>query len=595
MSALPESVQDLLREGMRAHSGGHLDDAMTRYSRALDLDSGCVDALNLLGAVRCQMGDSGRGVALLRRAVEIAPRHHLAWLNLGLALRQQGQHEAAVACFDRVIALRPDAAAAYNGRGAALGEMSRHAQAVADFERAVALAPGYAAAYNNLGNSLRCLDRVDAAIDAYRRCIELDPADAVAFNHLGISLAIRGQPDEALRCYEQATALEPSFALAHANRGAALMQLGRHSEALESYDRALSLDPASSEAYANRGAALMGLERPEDALDSLRAAICAEQSGSASTKLLSDARWNQALAQLSLGRLAQGWVNYEARWSATFASARRHSQRPGWLGEEPVEGLRLLLWSEQGFGDAIQFSRYATLLAQRGAQVWVEVRPALKPLIGTVPGVSGVIGEGEAPPEFDRQCPLMSLPLAFGTTLETIPGGVPYVTADPQRVAAWRQRWEQMERRPTVGVVCSGSGGHKRDASRSIGLERLQPLLGMAECVLLQPQVRAQDEAVLSEGMVLDVRSELTDFGQTAALIETLDLVITVDTAVAHLAGALGKPVWILLSFGPDWRWMLERSDSPWYPTARLYRQPRPGDWAPVVDAVARDLQQLLS
>ncbi|MBV8211040.1 MAG: tetratricopeptide repeat protein [Burkholderiaceae bacterium] len=628
--ALALDGQDALlwsSRGVALQGLGQGDEALEAHRKAVQIDPGCAIAWYNLGLSLAARQRFEEALAAYDRSVQIDPGLVPAWCDRGLALHAFGRYREALASYDKALELNPNFGPAVLNRTTTLLSLERPQDALtalgssiatsnvpasgaresSDIEalrRAVQVAPERAEAWHALGLALNGAGCFAEAIETFEHLLKLAPdhagpwfyrartACAIAWYNLGLTLAAERRLAEALRAYDQALEQDPRCVPAWCDRGVLLHENGQHSEALAAYDQALAIDAQYARAWSNRGAVLRDLQRPQEALECLRVALRAEPTGIREAQLASDARWNQALAQLSLGQLAQGFANYEARWAATFASARRHVDRPSWLGREPVEGMRILLWSEQGFGDAIQFSRYATLLAQQGAQVWAEVRPALKELIETVPGVAGAIAEDEAPPPFDRQCPLMSLPLAFGTTLETIPGMVPYVRAQPQQVAAWRQRLQRARREPTVGIVCSGSGGHKRDASRSIGLRQLERLFGMAGCVLLQPQVREQDEAVLAEGGLLDVRSELTDFAQTAALIETLQLVITVDTAVAHLAGAMGKTVWILLSFGPDWRWMLERTDSPWYPSARLFRQSRPNDWEGVIDRVASELMR---
>jgi hypothetical protein len=268
---------------------------------------------------------------------------------------------------------------------------------------------------------------------------------------------------------------------------------------------------------------------------------------------------------------------------------RRHADRPLWIGAEPVAGKTVLLHAEQGFGDTLQFCRYASLVAARGATVVLEVPGGLKTVLTSLSGITQIVTEGDSQPPFDLQCPLMSLPLAFGTDLKTIPAVTPYLHADAGRRRAWQARLDGvgLPGRLRVGLAWSGNPKHKNDENRSISLATLAPLYGLdATFVSLQPEVRERDSATLAQSGILDFRHDLVDFAETAALIDTLDLVISVDTSAVHLAGALGRPLWILLPRVPDWRWMLEREDSPWYPDARLFRQDRPGDWPAVIERI---------
>jgi hypothetical protein len=308
------------------------------------------------------------------------------------------------------------------------------------------------------------------------------------------------------------------------------------------------------------------------------------------------ARRSAAYCRLLMGDFAQGWMQHESRWEASdVVFRRRHADRPLWLGVEPVAGKTVLLHAEQGFGDTLQFCRYASLVAARGATVVLEVPAALKTVLASLHGVSRVVSESDTQLPFDFQCPLMSLPLAFGTDLNTVPAETPYLRADADRVQTWKARLDEAggRGRLRIGLAWSGNPHHKNDENRSMSLATLAPLYGLdATFVSLQPDVRQDDAGVLAQSGILDFRGELRDFADTAALMQALDLVISVDTSVAHLAGALGRPLWILLPRVPDWRWLLDREDSPWYPGARLFRQDRPGDWPVVIEHVAQALIQ---
>ena len=350
----------------------------------------------------------------------------------------------------------------------------------------------------------------------------------------------------------------------------------------------LALRPDHAEAYYNRGIALQSMLRLPEALESYRRAVALRPDYAL-------AHWNESLCRLLMGDFEGGWREYEWRREVReFAPQYHDFPRPLWLGEQEVAGRTILLHAEQGFGDTLQFCRYASLLAARGARVILEVQPPLKSLLTRLSGPAMVLAQGEPLPEFDLHCPLMSLPLACGTTLDTVPAAERYLTADPERVAACSARLGNTAR-PRVGLVWSGNPAHGNDYARSIALVDLLGSLDGAGVtfVSLQKDVRSHDRATLAaRADILHCGEELRDFDDTAAWIEAMDLVISVDTSVAHLAGALGKPVWVLLPYAPDWRWLLEREDSPWYPTARLFRQPRSGDWDGVLLAVACALTQ---
>jgi hypothetical protein len=391
--------------------------------------------------------------------------------------------------------------------------------------------------------------------------------------------------DEALAAYERAIALAPGYAEAHNHRAIALNDLDRPAEALASSDRALALAPGHADAWYNRGNALRELHRHADAAQSYERAIALAPDHAS-------AHWNLADCRLILGDFARGWEQYEWRWRlASRAQSRRAFAQPLWLGAEPLAGRTILLHAELGLGDTLQFCRYATEVAQRGARVLLEAQAAVLPLLQTLEGVERLVRRGEALPGFDFHCPLMSLPLAFRTDLGNVPARVPYLHSDPARVQAWRDRLGEAAK-PRVGMVWSGSQGLRND-KRSMALAQMLPLARPGlEWVSLQKEVPACDaELLAAHNDIRDVGADLRDFADTAALVELLDLVVTVDTSVAHVAGALGKPLWILLPFNPhDWRWLLEREDSVWYPTARVFRQPAAGDWASVIARVGEEL-----
>jgi hypothetical protein len=398
-------------------------------------------------------------------------------------------------------------------------------------------------------------------------------------SNLGAVLAERGRLDEASGWYSRAITERRDFADAHNNLGATLVKLDRATEAEALHRRAISLKPDFADAHYNLGVALHDQGRFDEALASY------DEAARLNPELV-DARWNRAFLLLTMGRYAEGWREHEWRWRRKQQPPRSFPQ-PLWRGE-PASGRTILLHNEQGTGDTLQFMRYAPLVAAGGARVLLQVQRPLQRLVrGSVDRAIEVLGEGDVLPPFDLHSPLLSLPLACATSLDAIPATVPYVAVDPAIAARWRERIGP-DGGPRVGLVWAGNPQHKNDRNRSIALERLLPLIGAVEARWFSLQVgeRAGDLARLAPDRVTSLADQLTDFAETAGAIDNLDLVITVDTAVAHLAGALGKPVWILLPAVPDWRWLLERGDSPWYPTARLFRQPARGDWDSVVAAL---------
>jgi tetratricopeptide (TPR) repeat protein len=524
---------------------------------------------------------------LIQRAVGINPDNAAAYSNLGLALRKLDKLDEAIASYGRALALQPDNLQALNNRGSALRDLKRYHDALQSYDRALSIQPDYLDALKNRGALLLDLGRYDDALLSYDRALAIQPDDTEALYGGGNALVALKRPSEAIANYDQALSLKPDFFPALNNRGSALLDLNRLEEALASFDGALALAPDNAEALNNRGNALVELNRHQEALASFDRALSLEPDHA-------DAHYNGSLCRLLLGDFENGWRKYESRWRTdAFKNARRDFTQPLWRGEQAIAGQTLLLHAEQGLGDTLQFCRYAKLAAARGATVLIEVQLPLKSLLAGLDGVSSVLSQGETPPSFDYHAPLLSLPRAFETRLDGIPAAIPYLHADPIRVGEWQAELGD-KALPRVGLAWSGSAEHKSDQKRSIPLTRMAKLVsGEAQFVSLQKELHPADRVTLSERD--DIRhfgDQLHDFADTAALIEALDLVISADTAVAHLAGALGKEVWILLPFSPDWRWLLERDDSPWYPTARLFRQRAEGDWDGVIQRVASQLKE---
>lgn len=498
-----------------------------------------------------QGGSLAEAAALYRQVLAAKPDHVAAHFNLGIVGQGMGDFAGAVECFERALALRPDLAEAHNSLGLTLRRQEKLDEAKGHYERALALKPEYADALSNLGVLLRQLDQLDESEKCLTKALLLRPENAGMLDNLGNTLREMGRLAESAACHERAIALQPQLANAHNNLGYTLRKQGKLKEARASIRRALELDPKSA-----------------------------------------DIQWNLCLLDLLEGNLAEGWRGYEVRHQRKENRPRQFAQ-PQWRGE-PLDGARILLHSEQGLGDSIQFLRYVPLVRAAGGTVILNVPETLRSLAAELPGVDMVTAEGEALPEFTWQCPLLSLPLALKTTLDSIPSDVPYLKAPQTGVGAADQvGW--LANAVCVGLVWSGNPRCAEDRMRSMRLKEFAPLLALEGFRFFSLQMGAA-AAQLDEaqgritGPITDLRPAIHDFADTAALVEGLDLVISVDTSVAHLAGALAKPVWLLLPFAPDWRWLLEREDSPWYPTMRIFRQPQFGDWASVVEKVTREL-----
>jgi tetratricopeptide (TPR) repeat protein len=557
---VPQSVASnlaqALEEALTLHRQGELSRAEKIYARILKARRDHFDALHLLGTLKHQTGKAGEAYRLITAALTVNPRSADALSNLGLVLHALKRDADALASFDKALALDPDHVEALNNRGTALLNLNRPADALAAFERLLARNPRHVEAQVNRANALLALGRA---------------ADAIAG-------------------YDAVLAVAPRHAGALYNRGNALASLDRFAEAIAAYDRAIAIVPGYAKAYNNRGIALRALNRHREALASYGKAI-------ALAKDFADAHLNEAHALLTAGDLRRGFEAYEWRWKvAAIAPHRRTFRQPPWLGTQPIAHKTILLHAEQGYGDTIQFARYARLLARAGADVVLEVAPPLKALMAGLDGMR-VVARGEPLPPFDVHCPLASLPLACKTDLAGIPADIPYLEAPAERIAKWRPRMDALDR-PRIALAWAGHAAHANDRNRSIPLARLEPLwsTGGAAFVSVQRDLREDDARVLAGAARLNhVGDELADFADTAAVLALADLVVTVDSAVAHLAGAMGRPVWILLPFSSDWRWMLDRDDSPWYPTARLFRQNSIADWPSVIERVRADLARVVA
>ena len=554
LPSVPAPLAQALQQAVALHQQGRLGDAEKIYARILKSAPSHFDALHLLGALRLQTGKVGEAYRLLAAALEVEPRSADALTNLGLALRA----------------------------------MNRNAEALARFDQALALVPTHVEAHNNRGLLLLVEHRAEEALACFDAVLRLEPRHLARVNR-GNALAGLGRLEEAIAEYDRALAMFPNHPGALFNRGNALHGMGRYDEAIAAFDRALASVPRHAEAWNNRAIALYALNRHAEALASCGRAI-------AERKDYSGAHHNEALSLLAMGDFARGLPKYE--WRLRTGNSRpRALGRPLWLGEYPLSRKTVLLHAEQGLGDTIQFVRYAPLLARAGAKVILEVQAELAELLGAIDGVDRIVTRGEKLPAFDVHCPIPSLPLAFRTGLDSIPAEIPYLRARGERLAKWEPRVAALAR-PVVALAWAGNSAHVNDRNRSIALSRLDPLVATAgvRFVSIQRDLRnGEAEMLAGDDRIAHLGGELADFADTAAVIALCDLVISADTAVAHLAGAMGKPVFILLPFSSDWRWMLDRADTPWYPTARLFRQPALEDWDSAIAQVQMKLAQARS
>jgi tetratricopeptide (TPR) repeat protein len=554
LAVRPDDADTLNNRGTTLGDVGRLEEALASHDKAAAIRPHAAAHANR-GNILHRLKRREEAVASYNKALEIAPDHFVALANRGHVLHELGRFEEALASYDAALAVRPDIAETLYDRGYVLQVLERFEDAIASYDRALALRPDFAAALRDRGSALQALQRFDDAVVSYDRAIVLRPDYAEALHDRGVALQAMERLDEALAGFDAALAVRQNFVDAYNNRGNVLMELNRIVPALASYERAIAL-------------------QPDHAI----------------------ARLGRSLCLLLAGDLDRGFVEYESRW---LVNPGRVFAQPLWLGGADISGKTILLHAEQGIGDTLQFCRYAKLVARQGAHVVLEVPREVAALLVSLDPSVQVVVRGDAVPEFDFHAPLLSLPLAFRTTLDTIPAEFAYLRAPAEKREVWRGRLGPSTKRG-IGLVWAGNprmgkrGGSRLARLRSLAFDQLAPLFGATDCAFYSLQKGEEAVAQLRHSAwrerVVDWSDALADFANTAGLIENLDLVITVDTSVAHLAGALGKPFWLMNRFNTCWRWFLERPDSPWYPTARIFRQPAYGDWDSVVANIAREL-----
>jgi tetratricopeptide (TPR) repeat protein len=575
---------------LSAYKAGKFVEAERICEQIINNKRDLVDVLYLLAIVQSILGKQHTALASYDRAIELRPDYAEALFNRGNILHELKQFEEALASYDRLLNLRPDYAEALFNRGNTLHELKRFEEALASYDRAIELRPDYAEAFLNRGNTLHELKRFEEALTNYDRLLKLRPHYAEPLLNRGNTLYELKRFEEALASYDRLLKLRPDYAEALSNRGSTLHELKRFEEALASYDRLLKLRPDHAEALSNRGNTLQAMKQFEQALASYDRALKLRPD-------YAEALANEGVCRLLIGDFDRGWEKYESRWETKqLRTVKRSFVQPLWTGRDDVRGKTILLYADQGLGDTIQFCRYVPLVAERGARVILEVQRPLQELMTTLISGAQIVSRGDPLPDFDMHCPLLSLPLAFGTRLETIPSTALYQRVSPQALAHWDARLASRKHRARIGLAWSGNRANTNDHNRSIGLSSLLSFLDTnATFLSLQKDVRPDDATVLrNQSDLLHYGDELETFADTAALISTLDLVISVDTSVAHLAGALAKPVWVMLSFIPNWCWLLDREDSPWYPTVRLFRQDETRAWDSVIARVRAALHDFV-
>ena len=598
---------------------GRLDEAAACYRRVLQWTNSPL-AHNDLGQIAQSQGKLDEAVACYRRAIQLAPDFSEAHSNLGTALARQGQRDEALACCRRAIQLKPGYAIAHSDLGTILADSGRLDEAAASCRRSIELEPRNAQAHYLLGRSLASLERFAEAADCFDNVVRLVPASAEASNNLACALKCQGKLAEAVPHFERALALRPDYVDALVNLGAVWAEMKRFEDAIACYRQSLVLAPDHADGWHNLGAALARQDKLDEAVPCYRRAVALRPDSVETLKSLAvsaldqnrlesalshsdaalalrpddaDAHLTRALTLLVMGRLAEGWSEYQWRFQIPGRDGG-YVPRPVWTGQHGKD-LTVVLRCEQGLGDTLQFVRYAALVKERVGRVVVECQQPLVRLLETCPGVDIVRACGEPMPPFDFHATLISLAGIFKTTLDNIPAPIPYVSADAAAIDRWRTELDDGSFK--VGVAWQGSATYARDRFRSIPLAHFVPLAQVPRVRLYSLQM-GPGRQQLSANRALpieDLGDRLGDFYDTAAIVKNLDLVISCDSAPAHLAGALGVPAWIAMPLVPDWRWMLARADSPWYPTARLFRQRHLGDWQEPFERMGLALAELAS
>jgi tetratricopeptide (TPR) repeat protein len=492
--ALPENdppsgpsaeTEVLFSQGMAFHRAGLLTEAEQFYRRVLETCPQHFDSMHLLGVVNFQRGDYALAIRQIDAALKIRPDVADAYNNRGNALKKLGRFEEALASYNQAIAFKPDDAASFNNRGSVFKDLRQLEEAATDFDSAIALKPDFAEAFNNRGNVLWEQKRFEEALENYDRAIALKPNNVDALNNRGNSLNALNRPDEALASYERAIALDPNFAAAFNNRGNVLWEQRRPNEALEAFDRTIALRPDHADAISSRGKTLALLKRTDESLADFDRAIELKPDNA-------DAFWNRALGRLLVGRYREGWPDYEWRWQTVQMAQRRAFRQRQWSGNSDISGKTILLHAEQGFGDVIMAARYIPRVVATGARVILNVSMPVVPMLADAPGVAEIVSEGQLLPVFDIHCPMMSLPGAFGTTLETIPADVPYLSVPKAHAEKWAQRLPRSGV-PRIGIAWGGNPQFKGDGERSIGLRRLLPVLSRRDVQFFSIQKDLRD------------------------------------------------------------------------------------------------------
>jgi tetratricopeptide (TPR) repeat protein len=564
------------------------EESLQSYDDAIDCKPDYASAHFNRGNVLREMGRNDDALVSYDQALQLDGTDTDAWSNRGNVLRDMGRFDGSLASFDKVIEIDPAFAKAWSNRGLVLHDLKRYDEAIVSYDTAIGLKPGYVNALCNKGNSLRSLKRHDEAMQCYEVALSLEPGYAEAHCNKGLLLKNMDEPERAMISFNDAIQASPDLAEAWSNRAMIHKTQGDFAASLKDQNRALALKPNFADAWSNKGLILHDLNRIDEAI------ACFDSALAIAPQHL-EANWNKSLDLILSGRLSEGWPLYEWRLQKDGkAPPHEYKGKPRWTPNMDLSGKTLLLIHEQGLGDTLQFCRYAKLLENQGTQVLMEVP---KDLVSIVQSLSPHIRvhETDACTEpFDAFCPMMSLPLAFDTRMETIPAWASYLSPPPVKVAQWRTRLGQTQGK-TIGLVCSGNPKHENTHNRDIDMSALLGALPDAfNYIVLQKQISPSEHAAINDSAlrIRQFADDLQTFEDTAALCANMDIIISVDTSVAHMAAAIGKPVWLMLPWVPDWRWFQNQTNTPWYPSVRLFRQSEQADWEPVLADIVIALQQ---
>jgi tetratricopeptide (TPR) repeat protein len=583
LSIDPGHADAFFNRGIALHSAQRDSDALTSYDQAIALNPAYAEAHHLRGNLLHLLKRPMEALTSFELAIAARPEFLDALISQGLVLQSMGRSEEALTSCNSALKVDPASAQIFNNRGLVLQSLGRENDALASYEDALLADTDFIEAHFNRGNSLFALGRFETALNSFEHALALRPAYAEAHNNKGNLLHQLHRDAEALTSYDQAISLKPDYEQAFFNRGIALQFLDRNQEASASYARAIRIKPDYTEALNNQGNTFQSLDLYQNALKAYLQAQTLDPD-------YADAHWNEALCRLKIGDFENGWKKYEWRWQNSISNpAKQLFTRPLWGGKENLKGKTILLHSEQGLGDTIQFFRYAGMVARLGAITALQVHPSLATLLQNRSENVQILSITDAS-QYDFHCPLLSLPLAFKTKLWAIPASDAYLFSDPGLSIIWRKKLG-VKSSPRVGLVWSGNPQNANDQARSTTLSHFVKLLrDDIQWFSLQKEISAAEQKLLQLHGISHFGDELNSFSETAALIEQMDVVISVDTAVAHLAAALGKPTWVLLAHNADFRWLLGRCDSPWYPSVQLFRQPGIGDWTSVFSQLAQHM-----